>query len=114
MINEAIAKITDEMMKNPNDGAIVAIEEYLTSICTTEAIAGKLLTEGKTLKGALGVMESEATKRKSGSMCVCISADEGFQIVEKYFEIMPEDKAAISKSHLCNRSSGMIDITDLL
>ena len=41
IINKAIAHITNQMMQNQDDSAIVAIEEYLTDICKNEVIASK-------------------------------------------------------------------------
>ena len=50
MINKAIEKLTKEMMKLNNPFA-QAIEEHLTEICTSDAVADKILQEGKSLKG---------------------------------------------------------------
>ena len=50
MVNKAIAKITDEMMKM-DDPLAQMIEEHLTKMCTTQSIAEKLLDPGKTLEG---------------------------------------------------------------
>lgn len=52
MINKAIAKITDEMMKI-NDPVAQGIEEYLTGICTSISVAEKLLDPQKTLSRRL-------------------------------------------------------------
>lgn len=41
MIDKAIAKLTEEMMKT-DDPAIRAIEEHLTKRCTSAAVAEKL------------------------------------------------------------------------
>lgn len=85
MLDEAIAKLTEEMMKT-EDPAIRAIEEHLTERCTSTAVAEKLLDPEKTLKGALDVMRAEAKKRAVDGVGV-IPPDEGFRIVEGYFGI---------------------------
>ena len=45
MIDKAIEKLTKEMMKLNNPFA-QAIEEHLTEICTSDAVADKILQEG--------------------------------------------------------------------
>lgn len=102
MIDKAIAKITDEMMKS-NNPAIRHIEEHLTALCTNEGIAGKILAEGKTLKGAYNAMKEEARRMAGGSGEICISDEDGFRIVDEYFGISA-DKGTSAK----------IDIMDLL
>ncbi|MDD4390298.1 MAG: Cas9 inhibitor AcrIIA9 family protein [Eubacteriales bacterium] len=108
IINKAIAHITEEMMKDPNDMAIVAIEEHLTSICTTEAVAVALLTEGKTLKGALGAIQEVARKRQKNG-CGCVSGDEGFAIAEKYYGI--DSQVASAPVH---KTAAAINVLDFL
>ena len=63
MINKAIAKITDEMMKM-DDPLAQMIEEHLTKMCTTQSIAEKLLDPGKTLEGIHKKIWDEARRRK--------------------------------------------------
>ena len=81
MIDKAIAKLTEEMMKT-DDPAIRAIEEHLTKRCTSIAVAEKLLDPEKTLDA----MRTEAKKRIINGVGV-IPPDEGFRIVEGYFGI---------------------------
>lgn len=85
MIDKAIAKITEEMMKT-DDPAVRAIEEHLTEKCTSVSVAEKLLNPEKTLKGAMDAMRTEARKRAVGGVGF-ISDKEGFQIVDEYFDI---------------------------
>ena len=75
MIDKAIAKLTEEMMKT-DDPAIRAIEEHLTERCTSTAVAEKLLD----------AMRAEAKKRAVDGVGL-IPPDEGFRIVEGYFGI---------------------------
>lgn len=103
IIGKAIKKITEEMMENQNNTAIRVIEEHLTSICTTNEVAEKILNKEKTLRGALGAIKNEAQKEKVGN-CACIDDKRGFEIVEKYFGIEEEDK----------KINKIIDIIDLI
>lgn len=108
MINQAIEHITKEMMKS-QEPYIVAIEEHLTSICTTEAVAAKLLAEKKTLAGAFGEVEKEARRRQKNQKA-CIVSTEAFQIVEDYYGI-----TAIDKDGRTRMTRGtVIDVADLL
>lgn len=108
MINKAIAKITDEMMQE-NDLLITMIEEHLTNICTTEAVAQKLMNEGKTLKACSKVIWAEAEKRKKGRGAH-IPDTECYEMAEKYFGITEEDKAGQKKAAVAD----VIDITQFL
>lgn len=85
MIDKAIEKITNEMMKLDTPFAR-AIEEYLTGICTSEAVAEKILAEGKSLQGALGAIKETARKNQKGGVGV-VSDEEGYRIVREYFGI---------------------------
>lgn len=49
LINSAIAKITEEAL-SIKDAFSQMIEEHLTDICKTDAVATKLLAENKSLK----------------------------------------------------------------
>lgn len=100
MIDKAIAKITKEMMESENP-AIRRIEEHLTGICTNEAVAQKILSDGKTLGGAYEAMKAEARRMAGGSGEICIPDEDGFRIVDRYFGI--EDATAKK-----------IDVMDLL
>lgn len=108
MINKAIARITDEMMKIDTPHA-VAVEEHLTEICTTEAVAEKLLDESKSLKGFLDQLLEEAKKRKKGNVAY-IAPDEVWQMVEDYYGITEEDKSSMGGMP----TDDIIDITNLL
>jgi hypothetical protein len=108
MIDKAIARITDEMMK-ANDPLITMLEEHLTGICTTDAVAEKLLQEEKTLKGASKIIWDEARTRKVGNGAH-ISDAECCEMAEAYFGITEEDKAGCRKA----AKQDVIDITQFL
>lgn len=98
-INVAIARITKECEGNDH---LIPFEEYLTSICTTETIADKILNKNKTLKGCFDKMKTIARGRAVNG-CAYIPPEEGFEIIKDYYEID-------------DRSNGLqaIDITDFL
>lgn len=97
-INMAIARITKECQGNDY---LIPFEEYLTSICTTEAVADKILKEDKTLKGCFDNMKKIA-KDRAVNGCTYIPPEEGFEIIKKYYGI---DQSKTSQT---------IDITDFL
>ena len=97
--NRAIARITDECKGNDH---LIPFEEYLTSICTTDDVADKILNEDKNLKGCFEKMKSIA-KGRAINGCAYIPPEEGFQIIRDYYGIEDNKKA-----------SPAIDIMDLL
>ena len=109
LINSAIAKITEEAL-SIKDAFSQMIEEYLTDICKTDAVATKLLAENKSLKVFCDEMWKEAksrsTKCASGSGAY-ISDQECFEKAEAYYEITEDDKRT-------KTSTNVIDITELL
>lgn len=102
MIDKAIKKITKEMMGS-NNPAMRHIEEHLTGICTNEAVAQKILSNEKTLKGAYEAMKAEARRMAGGNGEICISDEDGFRIVDQYFGI-----------NSIKTSPPKIDVMDLL
>ncbi len=87
MIDKAIAKITDECK---GKDYLIPFEEYLTSICTNESVAGKIIQGDKTLQGAFDKMKRIASGRKVGNFAY-ISPEEGFQIIREYYGITDAD-----------------------
>lgn len=109
MIDKAIAKITKEAMA-ANDSFITDLEEHLTSICTTNEIAEKILNENKSLKKASEKIWEIARRRKKGNVA-CIRSNEVFAALEEYYEI-----AKVEKDYFvdANKTEGPINILDLL
>ena len=101
MINEAIARITDEMMKI-DDPLAQMLEEHLTEICTTDQAAEKLMDPGKTLKELHKKVWDEARKRKKGHGAY-IPDEEIYRMADDYYGI--QQKAAPAKQ---------INVLDLL
>ncbi len=113
MIDKAIAKITDEMMKI-NHPFAVFIEEYLTSICTNDRVAEKILDSQKSLKGfvdkTINEMRSIAQRGGSGAQSAGAPDEEFCRRAEEYYGITEEDKAVKRKTV----KSDVIDITAFL
>ena len=108
MIDKAIARVTEQMMKIDTPHA-VAVEEHLTSICTTEAVALKLLDDKKSLQGFLDELLKEARKRAKGNVAY-IAPDEVYQMAEDYYGITEEDKSSMAGVS----TDDIIDITAFL
>lgn len=100
MIDKAIAKITEEMMKIDTPLA-QGIEEHLTEICKSEAAAERILNPEKKLSDICKTVTGEAKKRAKNGVAY-IPPDEVFRMVDEYYGI----GAAPAKEH--------IDIMDLL
>lgn len=92
-----------------NKDWLIPFEEYLTAICTTDAVAEKILKEDKTLGKCYKLIESEAEKRlksRTGTQCVSLTDEEGYELTRKYYEITDADM---------NQTSGkVIDIMDFI
>ena len=105
----AIAKITKECEGKLH---LIPFEEYLTSICTTDAVAERILAENKMLENCYDKMLSIAKKRAVKNSAY-IPPEEGFQIIREYYEITEEDMASIEKNEEYPNSE-VIDITAFL
>lgn len=101
-INEAIARITQESYRKDH---LIVFEEYLTSICTTDDIAEKILNRDKTLQGCFTYMRDKACKKQVNGTGF-FSPEEGFAIIRDYYGITDRDKD--------KDRSDVIDIMDLL
>lgn len=106
--DKAVARITEECTGKEY---LIPFEEYLTSICTNDVIAEKILDENKTLGGCFDAMKTIAKKRAKNGFAY-ISPEEGFSIIREYYGITDEDmRTAIS---LVKPQADVIDISDLL
>ena len=52
-IEDAVKKINLEIQKEPDNGYIAVVGEYIIDCITSEEAADAVLAEGKTLSGAL-------------------------------------------------------------
>jgi len=101
--DEAIARMAEEIK---GKDYLVPFEEYLTGICTTDAVADRILDKEKSLQGAFDKMRGIAQKRKTGNFAY-IPEREGFEIIRDYYGITEADMALI-------REPAGIDILDFL
>lgn len=108
MKDKAIAKITDEAMKI-DDPMAFAIEEHLTQLCTSNAVAEKLLAEDKSLKAAYDMIWKEASKRKKGRVAF-IPPEEVYEMVDKYYGL---DQAGRKTAKKQEPAAEHIDVLDL-
>lgn len=106
VIDEAIRKITDEMMKLDNP-VVTKIEEHLTSLCTSEEVARKLLDPGKTLGKMYENIRNEMRPRAHNQVAVA-EEEEVYQMARDYFGISEEESKPNKK---LNKT---IDVLDLL
>lgn len=90
MIDQAIAKINNEMQKEPDNPYLEILGHYIIDRCD-ETLAAKI-TGGKTLKGAMELVLKKARNAKKGNVAVLTPGDV-FGEVDKHFEL-PTDEAA--------------------
>lgn len=83
LTDQAKAKLADEIKGKDH---LIPFEEYLTEICTSDAVAEKIVAEGKSLEGCFRHMKNIARKRKTGNFAY-IPPDEGFRIIREYYGI---------------------------
>ena len=99
MIDKAIEKITKEAMEINNPFAFF-LEEHLTEMCTSNAVAEKLLAEGKSLRQICTRIENrmrkEAQEANSGKRSAVWGAPDAvfYEEVEKYYGIDQKSKSA--------------------
>lgn len=106
MIDKAIEKITKEAMAIKHPMAI-AIEEYLTSKCTSSTVARKLLDESKTVKGVYDQIYSKA-RREAKNQFAAISDEEVYRMVDEYYGLDTASRRSPAGS------AGKVDVLDLI
>ena len=94
-IEDAVKKINLEIQKEPDNGYIAVVGEYIIDCITSEEAADAVLAKGKTLSGALEeirkVMEDRARKHhsvdKKNGKCVALAVrgEEVFEMARDYF-----------------------------
>ena len=85
MIDDAVAKITDEMMKI-DDPLAQGIEEHLTEICTDANVAERILDPNKKLSEIHKKIYDEARKQANNGKTV-MRSDIVFKMVDDYYGI---------------------------
>lgn len=106
LTDKAKAKLAGEIK---GKDYLIPFEEYLTDICTTDAVAEKILAEDKSLERCFQHMKGIASKRKTGNFAY-IPPEEGFEIIRKYYGIEEEQP----KRRAAEPQGEVIDIMDLL
>lgn len=112
MINEAIERITNEMMKL-KDPLVQMIEEHLTEICINDHVAEKLLQEDKTLSELKSKIWSEAGRRRNGNGAH-IPDSEIYEMAEAYYGITEDVKSMIPGKTAPVKATPVIDISQFL
>ena len=111
MINKAIEKITKEAM-DMNDPFAFFIEEHLTEMCTSDAVAEKLLAEDKSVRKIANQirnkMEKEAKEANPGKRCAWWGAPDAVLLkeVDDYYGLG-------SRNQTASKPSERVDILDL-
>ncbi|QIB68593.1 hypothetical protein Ami103574_04325 [Aminipila butyrica] len=113
LTNRAIAHITEQMMQDQNNPAIVALEEYLTDLCTSDSVANLLLSKDKSLKGALKAIENVARKKAVGN-CGVVPPDEAVDIIRGYYGIQANEDGGTRDAHAETKPDEIIDVMALL
>lgn len=99
----AIAKLTAEC---EGKDYLIPFEEYLTSICTTDAVADKILDDKKELKKCFEKIKGIA-KGRAVNGCAYIPPEEVFEIIREYYGIK------LTESELAPADE-VVDILDLI
>lgn len=109
MVNEAIAHITDQAMKE-NNPHITKIEEYLTAKCTGNAVAEKLLNKEKSLRELYDDIYEKARKSAVKGAAV-MTSEEVFEMVDEYYGLNAADEM---ESAAKTQQSKAVNILDFL
>lgn len=114
MLNQAIAKIDQEIESKKGNKYIKAIGEYLKGhLREHEEDAEKILVESKSIEKSIGAMKQEASKNKVGNMAM-ISDEEGYKIVLKYFGIKLVGKITVPDKKPEVKSAFDVSLDDFL
>lgn len=106
--NRAMEKIRDEMAANSEDAALCALGDLTTELLRrTPGMAEKIAMDGKTLKGAMEAIQTEARKHKKGNWA-CVDALQGMEIALKYygFAMDRQEISAAAMAVLCAAEPG--------
>lgn len=81
---DAIGKINQEMLKNPEDLYTEILGHYVIDRCMDPSCEQLVAAEDKNLEGAMKAVRDAAEKKKHGSVAV-LTPQEVFSEVDKYF-----------------------------
>lgn len=92
----AMDKLRDEMAENHKDPNLCALGEYMTGLLQERPdVAEKILSGGKSLKGAWTELVAYARKQPRHGNCVAIPDAEAYRVCREYYGIsadMPAEK----------------------
>lgn len=108
MKNKVYEKFEKELQKDIDNRTLMVISDYLLKLCDDINICEKLLQPGKSLNGAVKVMQEEAKKIQKNNMAV-FSFEEGIEIVEKYFDI-PSKSQTFEKPKTAIQKKSIFDL----
>lgn len=94
---KAMDAIRDEMAKNPNSKEILGTGMAMTELLEKRPeIADKVLTKGKTLKGAFAALRDAAKKAHGGSGFCFMGETEGTEILAGYYGFEAGDTSSVT------------------
>lgn len=102
----AIAKINEEMQKDPNNRYLEILGQYIIDRCSEKAVASAV-NGGKTLEGACKAVEAAARKKKG--QCIVMSDGEIFDAADEYLGVSKNDKA---RAHTKGEVDGVTSAAD--
>lgn len=116
-MEQALAKIHEEMDKNKDNEYIQCIGAYLADyLRSNPGAAANIMAEGKTIAGSLDAMRKVAEGKKKENMAVLTPA-EGYKAVFKYYGLYKdgdEPAAVRPKPQRSAKPSFNVSLTDLL
>ena len=88
MYNKAIDKLRDEMAANTGFDALNALGDMMCDyLCAHRSAAAQILTEGKTLQGAMKNMEEYARKNRGKNNYACVPPSKAMELTLAYYGI---------------------------
>lgn len=115
---EAKDALRDEMAKAAAHAGVQQIGTYLTERLEAEPeIAEKLLTKGKSLRGAFGAIYEYAKKHRTNSFAY-VPPEKAYEIVDEYYGIADAEGRRAAKeethAHAADASADALDLDSLL
>ena len=117
-MEQALAKIHDELDKNKDNEYIQCIGAYLADYLRSNPdAAANIMAEGKTIAGSLDTMRKVAEGKKKGNMAVLTPA-EGYKAVFEYYGLYKNDDEPAAVQSMVQQPAAKpgfsVSLTDLL
>jgi hypothetical protein len=112
---DAIEKIRDEMASNAKQGGYIQVvgDMLLQNLDAHPEAAEKILADGKTIKGSLAAMRTEAQKHQTDG-CGVLTDEEGFAVVLRYYGIDSKPAPRPAAAPAAKAVGFDVDLDDLL